>query len=245
MREEENDEITNRESQKPNMKESPQMKSVFIGVLAMLLISLSDIWAFDPPKGLKWGMSYDDCGNVVSQPKGDDEPLKLGKLKKGKNDKGAVTAFDYADIKTVKLFEKKAKTAYAMFDSSGGLCQVNYSFSWDNDDEKGQDIFSKGGTGREKCYQMHGKLVDGLRGKYGEPAVEPKGDIYGTTIAHGVALETMWKDTSSNTMIGVVLTRNKTNLVIGTLDQYIVQLIYLGPAAMASYEAEVQTNEDL
>lgn len=221
------------------------MKRLVITVSLFFVLSVASLSAFDPPRGMKWGMGYQDCASVVGEPKGDDEPLKLGKLKQTKKGKDATVVYDYSDIKTIKLFGKKAKTSLVMFDSTGGLCQVSYTFSWDNDDKKGQDIFSKGGQGREKCYQMHGKLVDGLRGKYGDPIKEPKGDIYGTTIAHGVALETMWKDTTTNTMIGVILTRNKTNLVIGMLDEYIVQLIYLGPSALASYQAEVEANEDL
>jgi len=222
-----------------------KLDNVIMTSLAAIVLLASSVLAYDPPRGMKWGMTYEECKTALGQPKGEDEALKIGKIQQVKANKNQPAGYGYAQIKSVKLFGKKAKTAVAMFDSTGGLCQISYTFSWDNDDKKGQDIFSRGGTGREKCYQLHGKLVDGLSGKYGEPVKEPKGDIYGTSIAHGVTLETIWEDTTSHTMIGVVLTRNKTNLVIGMLDEYIVQLVYLGPTAMAFYQDAVQEDENL
>lgn len=206
----------------------------------MALVLVVNLNAYDPPKNLKWGMTYDEVTTTLKNLQKDDM-IKIDKLK---TDGNIPDNFYLAALKGVKLFDKKAKEAYAVFDSSKSLCAIQYGFVWNND-ENTTNMFESRGKGRANAWEYHQDLTKKLTVKYGPPSKDETEGSFGQPLASGVRLETSWIDSTSGDKIIAAITRQKVNAVISRIDNYIVALVYANRIYINAKETEIKNDGDL
>ena len=141
----------------------------FITLLMASFVLQSIVLAYDPPKGLHWGMSYQEVKKTLEGlPK--EKKVKVKKLEK-KRSKTLLSrdqvpsSISVARLGTVKLFDKKSEAAFVFFHNEKGLCGIEYIFDWINDkDDKNQFM-----RGRDHSWKYYQNLVKALTNKYGPP----------------------------------------------------------------------------
>ena len=194
----------------------------FAGVLVSDTTSL----AIPPPNGLTWEMEYDAAKAQVESKseKGKTLEVKEPKLVK----KGMLHGYTAAEIKGIKINNRKTDDAFLIFDSvSATLAGVYYMFSWQNDENvKDDDILSSKGKGRSKAWQFQQDLAGILSAKYGAPVRDETQDTYGKEMESKVELETVWIDSADASELVLMITRVKTNAVIARSDEFQVHLMY-------------------
>ncbi len=177
------------------------MKRIFLTLACMLLAS--NTLAFNPPKGLSWGMTYDEVRNKLENPsKG--EKAKIKKLSKDHKTHTFYPVHElpegyrYAEIEKVKLLGEEADEILAVFDEDGALSVFQYHFRIITGDES-ETI--------NKMWSYYQKLTDVLKKKYGEPTrnqVTPTD--FGAPLSKDTYLETVWDDENSGDRIRVIVT---------------------------------------
>lgn len=191
----------------------------FVSFINVQIISAQT--AIEPPKGLAWGMSYEDVKIQLETEPDKDKRMKIEKLKE---EKKLFPSFLTAKIKDAEFFDKKTQTAYAIFSMDKKLLSMYFTFEWTNDEESG--LTRKGGTGRRNCWEFHQKLVGGLTAKYGEPTKNDVNDEdVGKIITNKSWFETTVGDEAGNE-ISVGLTRNVSKVLGAELDKYYVHFVY-------------------
>lgn len=167
-----------------------------------LVVLVVHCYAINPPKGLEWGMSYEKLKVVLKNPEKGDPP-KVKKL--SKNHKTRVfypehhlpEGYRWTSLEEVKLLDKKVDDAIAVFDSDGGLTDLQYQFR----------IITGDGTEVEKMWAYYQKLSDALKKKYGKPdrdQVTPTD--FGVDIPAATYLETVWVDNDTGSQVRVLVT---------------------------------------
>jgi len=206
----------------------------------IVMVLITNLYAYDPPKNLKWGMTYDEVMKTLKE-SGNEDIVKIDKLK---TDKNIPDGFYLAALKGVKLFDKKAKEAYAVFDTSKYLCAIQYGFVWDND-ENTTNMFESRGKGRANAWEYYQELTKKLAVKYGQPTKDETEGSFGQPLASGVRLETSWVDSTTGNKIMVAITRRQINAVITRVDNYVVALVYANPIYINAKKAEIINDDDL
>ena len=213
------------------------------GSLVMMLANSA--FGITPPNGLQWDMNYEKSKAQVESKSEKGKTLEVKDQKIVKE--GMLHGFTSAEIKGVKINDRKTKTALLFFDSvSQSLAGVYYMFSWDNEeDEKEVDAFSSKGKGRSKAWQFQQDLAGILSAKYGAPTRDETQGAYGREMESKVELETVWSDSTDGAAIGLVITRVKTNLGIGRLDEFQVHLMYQSPGLVTKLKSDIAESDDL
>lgn len=196
--------------------------------------------AIDPPKGLRWGQTIDEVRRTL-QDLSKDERIEV---KKAKALKDLPNGFQAAELKRVKLFGEKAKEARVVFDSTQALCAVQYGFVWANQ-EKTNNMFESPNKGRDRSWEYHGELLQALKTKYGDPTTTIPLDIIGGDISSGSKLRTEWMDSLTGDKIILAITRQKRNVVLSRIDNYVVILLYHSPSYTEAKEDEIRETDDI
>jgi hypothetical protein len=196
--------------------------------------------AIDPPKGLLWGQTHEEVVATLNElPK--DERIEAKQSKKSED---LPEGFEAAEIKNVKLFGKKTEEARVVFDPTGGLCAVQYAFVWQNT-EKTDNMFESANKGRDKSWEYHDELFQALRTKYGEPGTTIPMELQGRDVSSGTKLKTEWVDSLTGDKILLAITRQKRNVVLTMIDNYIVVLLYHSPSYTEAKKDETRESDDI
>jgi len=215
------------------------MKSILtILVLALAFPTVAS--AFEAPRGLRWGTPWDSV--IVDIRKLPREKQFLPD--KPKKHKHLPTGFTGSKIKKIKLLKEKADEAYLIFDSTDGLCAVQYAFIWDNV-ENPDNMFDSPGKGRAKAWEYAQKLVYALKSKYGDPESDQINDHLGEKLTSGLQFSAKWLDQESGNSIIAVVTRKYTNAVIAKIDRYAVVLQYSTPNYIEEVKKEAIDVDEL
>jgi hypothetical protein len=175
-------------------------------LIVVLVIATTNAFAFDPPKGLKWGMTYDEVKAKLENPDAGDK-VKVKKLSKNHKTRtffpehNLSEGYKSAQLEKIKLLDNKVKTAYAVFDTKGKFTVLQYQF----DNITGED------TGDiNKMWVYYQKLTDALKKKYGEPTRNQVTPIdFGIDIPKDTYLETAWVDEKGGDEIRVYVAHFK------------------------------------
>ena len=209
-----------------------------ISITSILMVNSAG--AYDPPKRLNWGLTYEAVATTLE---GLPKKERI-QIKEAKEREDLPTGFLAAELKKVKLFGKKTKEARVVFDTTGGLCALQYGFVWENK-EKTDNVFESANKGRDKSWEYHDELLTALRTKYGDPAATISDELIGHDISSGTKLKTEWVDSVSGDKIILAISRQKKNLVISRLDYYIVVLLYHSPTYTEAKQEEIRESEDI
>jgi hypothetical protein len=212
-----------------------------VSLIAMLAFVASACWAIDPPKGLSWGMTYDQVKTKLESAA---DKKDQSKLKESKTGKDLADGFTRAEIEKIEVLKKKPEKAYAIFQNDSGLCAVYYVFRWKND-EKEETMFDSKGKGRSKCWGFHQDLVNALASKYGDPTSDETLGKRGEVVGNGVRFNTTWTDDSGSELIAYVTRSTKNMGPLGRLDDYYVILLYQIPLGAKAEKANTEAAEDL
>ncbi len=190
-------------------------------IISLVALGLSS-YAISPPKGLNWGMTYDDLKQVLENPqKGD--AVKVKKL--SKNHKTRIfypehhlpEGYRWAALEKIKLLGEKVYNAIAVFDASGRLTDLQYQFCFITGDD----------TEVPKMWAYYQKLSDALKKKYGEPDENQVTPVdFGVDIPKDTYLETRWVDDESGSQVRVLVTRFKIGGGLLSSTNYYVMLEY-------------------
>lgn len=215
------------------------MKSLKYFVFALALLA-TGATAIDPPKGLRWGQTHEEVMATLNElPK--DERIEV---KESKELEDLPEGFKAAELKNVKLFGKKTKEARVVFDSTGGLCAVQYAFVWENK-EKTDNMFESANKGREKSWEYHDELLQALQTKYERPSATFPAELQGRDVSSGTKLKTEWVDSLTGDKIILAITRQKRNVVLAWIDNYIVVLLYHSPNYTEAKKDEIRGKDDI
>jgi len=180
----------------------------------MLIIFLSTtVLAFDPPKGLKWGMTYETVKDSLPNTK----ELKGPNVPKGFRDlsESRIPAnYHRAEVKKLSILHEDAQRSWCIFDTLQNLCAFQYAFVWIND---------KSGTPGGKARTFYEKLFENLNAKYGAPQINEIGDKKDYNIPIGVEWQVIWQDTDSSQIHFAI---GRTKKTIFNIDGFIVFLSY-------------------
>ncbi len=185
-----------------------------IFLLSLVFLSVT-AFAFDPPKGLKWGMTYETVRDSLpntKELKGPDVPKGFRKFIDSKIPEN----YYRAEIKKLSVLDENAQRSWCIFDDQGGLCCFQYAFTWVND---------KSGEASGKARNFCDRLFQNLTAKYGPVLINEIGDKKDYEIPIGIAWRMIWQDVDSS-QIRLSIGRTKTNVLIGDLDGYIIFLSY-------------------
>ena len=204
----------------------------YLILLALWFVYSATCSAFDPPRGLKWGMTYQEAKDTFPA---------LGKLSREKLPKGyreypelRTGGSNYrAEAKDLKLLDKKAKRTYLVFDSTMRLTQFQYIFLWDNDESN---------KGLRKSWVYHYDLALSLSQKYGPPSIDETKEERGKSISSGVGFRMIWEDTNKSIII-LTITRQRHDAVIAVVDEYMVLLVYSPTAIDMMGQRDVNDDE--
>jgi hypothetical protein len=184
-------------------------------------------YAGDPPKGLKWGMPYDEVKQVLEAPS-QGEPVKVNKL--SKDNKTRVffpkhqlpDGYRFTEIEKVELLDKKVSVALAVFDQTGGLVLIQYQFRMVTKDVAG-DI--------QQTWAFYQKLSDALKSKYGEPTRNQVTPVdFGVGIPADTYLETVWEEEGAGDQMRALVTNFKIGGGLLHSTNYYVMLEYSSKA---------------
>lgn len=210
------------------------VKGVFIAT-----VFVTSVCAFSPPKGLLWGMKHDEASNVLQGlPQGEKVNLKEGK-KSGEYAEG----FKVADLESVRLLDKETHKAYLVFDSTGGLCALEYVFKWGNT-EKAKTPIETANKGRSESWKFYENLLEALKNKYGDPKQSISKGKMGQTVRVGHPLLTGWLDDGGD-KIELKIWREDKNLVVKKLDAYYVGLSYYSAAHAVARKDQLVKDADI
>lgn len=207
--------------------------------------------AYDPPRGLKWKMSYQEVESILGSPKGDDA-LRLNKLEDPNRQnaqffyphRNALKGLKVARIDKVKLAEEKAEYSCAVFSDSLGLVALQYGLmigSGSGGDEK--TLYETKTNGR--FWTTYQRLLELLSTKYGQPTenqITP-GEL-GMPLPQGSDLKTVWFDSTTGDAIRLILQRRKEKLALITVDFLCIYLEYASRAWLEEYRTRAIENED-
>jgi len=216
-----------------------RIDSAALAMTIMLLLTSSSK-AFNPPRGLFWGMKYGAIEEKLKSLPKDDQP----QLKEMKCAEDLPPGFHLAELNKVKLYDKKAQEARIVFDTTGGLCALQYVFTWDNQ-EKTNNMFETANKGRDKSWEFHDQLLRALLTKYGQPTSTFPAELKGHDVSSGTKLITEWIDSLSGDKIILAVSRQKTNLVFAHVDRYLVALLYHSPSYTEAKREEVLGGDDI
>jgi len=226
------------------MTRRKQNYAICVAFFAMLFLAMNVIGVrtavsqIVPPKGLAWGMSFED---VKIKLETEQEKDRM-KLEKAKEEKKLFPGFLTAKIKDAKVLDEKVDRAYAIFDKEEKLVAIYFVFAWDNDEEAG--LVSAGGKGRKKCWELHQKLFEGFVAKYEEPAKnDVTEDKVGNPIAEKTWLETKFPDEDGNEIL-LALTRVISKPLGITIDQYQTYLFYQSQGYVKAKKAGLTKSAD-
>ncbi len=219
------------------MKAKLRPCTVAVAILMAITCSAS---AIDPPKGLQWGQTHAEVKSALKNLPKD----KRFDVKDPETNDNLPLSFRSAELKDVKLFDEKAKEAQVVFDSTGGLCAVQYAFAWENK-ERTTNIFESANKGRDKSWAFYNELLQALYAKYGEPVSSVPAELQGQDVVSGTKLRTEWVDQTTDDKIILVMTRQKRNAVIARIDNYIVVLLYHSPAYTEAKKDEIRASDDI
>lgn len=187
------------------------MKNMMIVSLVLITIIISSVFAFDPPKGLRWGMSYEQAkAHLQTLPK--HKTSKLGKIMTVKNPSkltrlliGSVPLVEgilYCDFKkNIKIADQKIHSSYLYFHPETGLCSVWYQRRFTNEDRIANKL----------AWSYFKQVYSLLALKYGRP---PAHDIDLDTphfrLLSESPIRTKWISSTDSTVISLTLRKVKS-----------------------------------
>jgi hypothetical protein len=207
------------------------MRRLVITLAALLLVSA--VFAADPPRGLKWGMKPDEIAKALAS---DPDEVILGAANTDKPHRGyreypemwLQKSYTRREIKHAKVNGKKAERAELFLDSTDALQSFHYVFLFDNN-----GVGNRTNKGYSKAWVFHSDLKSILSQKYGKPtkdeATENERD---RVVASGSKYATEWTD-STGSKISLFITRQTHDMLIATIDAFLVILIYDAPGYRA------------
>jgi hypothetical protein len=205
------------------------MRKTVLLTSAMLLAG--SVWGYDPPKGLNWDNLYSDARRTLEAESGvtvneytsvkkRGGPRSKSGLPKGYEEYvelGIPAGFKRVEVKGLKVAGKETQRVYMVFGLDTSLQAFQYVLKWDNDERQ---------KGARKCWVAHSDLRAALVEKYGEPSSdEAIPNVRGLDIPSGLKYTTTWNDTDSS-MVRLIVTRQTHNAIIGTIDAYLLFVLY-------------------
>ncbi len=190
-------------------------------VIPMLLIISTSVGAYQPPKKLTWKMQKDIVVDKIQTTDGlkikDKHHKKPIKWIREYTEFSLPEGYFRAEIGGAKLFKKKAKKTYVIFDKDRELTSFQYVMEWTNSDNN---------KGMRKSWVFHSDLKATLLRKYNEPIEdETHESIRATDMPSGTKYRTRWID-EDGTSISLIITRQTHDILVGTIDNFYVFLIY-------------------
>lgn len=203
------------------------MKSLIILSLT-LVTTLTSSFAQNPPKGLKWGMSYDQVKtHLATLPKNKrskiDKPIII-KPNQKKRDllqamMGGIMFIDnvsFARLKNnLKIADKKISKCFLYFHPNNDLCSVHYQVDFNQDDR----------VANELAWQYFKKTQSLLSVKYGEPVEGVDLDTPHISILAESPIKSRWVSKQGDVVM--TLTLRKIN-----------QLFFSYPAVQLQYSTK-------
>jgi len=149
------------------------MKRFVISSLAVAIVFATSSLAYDPPKGLKWGMTYEEVKAHLATLSKDDrsevgnlmivEPKSSKKRALAENLLGGVPIIDNIQFtefkKNLEIAKKKIHQSYLFFHPENGLCSVWYRRQFTDEKEKATNL----------AWDYFKTIQTLLITKYGEP----------------------------------------------------------------------------
>ncbi len=214
--------------------------------LAILLLVASISSAFDPPKGLNYGMSYDQTkANLDTQGVKVERPdkKKINRILREYVEFNLPNNYSRAKIKGTELLDKKSDESYLVYDDEKGLVAFQYIFEWANDVNAGEN--EPTAQGFRKCWVFFDKLKNVLVSKYGDPTKdEVSAMLKAKDMPSGTEFKTDWVAPDSSS-ISLVITRQTHNVIIGIADIFLVFLTYANPEYNTDIKDSEKINNDL
>jgi hypothetical protein len=218
------------------------------GVLSLLLVILALLAVepargYDPPKGLKWGMTYEEVVDKLKlQPK--DEAIDVKKLEEPKRqnaqfffpDKKTLQGFEVAKLEKVRILGKKADNSLAVFSDSAGLVLTQYGIRIN----EGNDANDLG-----ELWSTYQRFREVLVSKYGAPTQNQiTSSEIGKELPIGTNLITEWKDSTTNDAIRLIV-QNRGEKALGvTMISFLnVYLEYASRAWLEDYRQRMLQND--
>lgn len=198
------------------------MKSL-VQILVTLLVISSAATAYDPPKGLSWGMSLSDVKETFAFSADEEKPkiekvFALGKWDQFFYPKDMIDKNEQmklARLQNVTLLGKKVKEAYLILDTTDHLIGFQYQIM--PFDEKQY----------QKCWEQYQKYSEVLREKYGTPTRnDVTSAVLGTDLVEGTHYDCIWKDTVSGGQIVLTFTLDHWGSGLLKMTQYMVIIRY-------------------
>jgi len=218
------------------------------GVLTSLLVILALLAVepargYDPPKGLKWGMTYEEVVDKLKLQSKDDA-IDVKKLEEPKRqnaqfffpDKKTLQGFEVAKLEKVRILRKKADHSLAVFSDSAGLVLTQYGIFIN----EGNDANNLG-----ELWSTYQRFREVFVSKYGAPTQNQiTSSEIGKELPIGTYLLTEWKDSTTNDAIRLIV-QNRGEKVLGvTMVSFLyVYLEYASRAWLENYRQRMLQND--
>jgi hypothetical protein len=197
----------------------------YLMTFILIFLSISKLAnAYDPPKGLKWGMSPADVQETLINAEEKDK-AKTGKVFEPgkaaifypKEDIDKDKRFYLVSLEKVTLLDKKIREGYLAFDTSNHLVLVQYQFS----------DFGAEDNSYSSCWAFYQRLYEALVAKYDTASSnDVTSALIGEPLVENTHYDTRWKDATSGEEITLTICNWKWGTKLLHITSYWVILRY-------------------